>query len=482
MNIEKLIQDLGITRDNIKTDSRKVALGDIFVAVKGTAADGHEFISDALAKGAGHIFCENPPRGIAEDSGNKITVVNSAREILADMAGIVFGRPSDKLKIYGVTGTNGKTTTVFLLDHILNSLGKRSGLVSTVFIKSRGEKLDRASMTTPDALVLNKLLAEMADDGKKYAVVEISSHALDQSRVRGIGLEGAVFTNITPEHLDYHGNMDVYLRDKSKIFTGLKARGTAALNADDPKVTGLVRTMKFPRLVTFGIDNDADVKATNIELSAGGSRFDIKAKGKGKASLKTGLVGRYNVYNMIAAISVLLDGDAGLADLAAAAGSFASVPGRLDQVPSDAPFKVFVDYAHTPDALESVLNCLRPLTKGKLVCVFGCGGDRDRSKRPEMGRIACGICDRVIITSDNPRSEDPEKILGQIEKGVLNKNKYSIIKSRRDAIHEALKGASRDDVVLIAGKGHEDYQILGDRTIHFDDKEVAGEILRELGY
>ena len=479
---DMLLKTASITKENVKTDSREIKTGDIFVAIKGTVHDGHDYIREAFKKGAARVLCEAGPSGLSEEDRKKIVVVKDTREALGYIAGHVFGDPSNSLSIYGVTGTNGKTTTVFLMDSVLNSAAIESGLVSTVFTKTSGNVFSRSSMTTPDLMILNRLLSEMIASGKRAAVLEISSHALDQQRVRGIGLDSAVFTNITPEHLDYHKDMATYLKDKSRIFRNLKPAGTAVLNLDDPMVSGLRKTIDFPRLVTFAIEETADVRAENIRLSIDGAEFDLVAGKLGSARVRTGLIGKHNVYNILAATAALLNSGLSIEEIKEGLESAPPVPGRLDAVRTGAPFKVFVDYAHTPNALENVLRCLRPLTSGSLICVFGCGGDRDKTKRPAMGKIAAETCDRVILTSDNPRTEDAIEILSQIEKGVLDKNNYSIIKQREDAIRESLKAAGKGDIVVIAGKGHEDYQVIGKRTIHFDDKEVAVEILKELGY
>ncbi len=480
--MKELLDKEMFTRDNIKTDSRAVGEGDIFVAIKGTVDDGHDHIKEALDKKASFVICERVPAGVEVENRQKIILVEDAREELARAAKHVFGDPSGALTVYGVTGTNGKTTTVFLIDRILESNSVSSGIISTVFNRSRGDRLERAVMTTPDLLQVNRLLSEMVSDGKKAAVVEVSSHALSQKRVSGISLDSAVFTNITPEHLDYHGDMDSYLADKSLIFGNLKPGGSAVINADDPRVAGLIKTIDLRAVVTFGIREQADVRAEDTVLRDEGSEFTLAVEGGKKVSIKSALIGQHNVYNMLASAAAVLSQGTPMDAVREGLEKSGTVPGRLDAVRSDAPFKVFVDYAHTPDALENVLGCLRPLAAGRLVCVFGCGGDRDRTKRPEMGRIAASLCEEVILTSDNPRSEDPREILKEIEKGVSDKTNYSIIEERKNAIREALSSAGDGDIVIIAGKGHEDYQIIGREVLHFDDKETAGELLVDMGY
>ncbi|MFC1479890.1 UDP-N-acetylmuramoyl-L-alanyl-D-glutamate--2,6-diaminopimelate ligase [Candidatus Omnitrophota bacterium] len=480
--IDRLFDQERFDRDKTKTDSREVKPGDIFVAIRGAAHDGHDYVRDALKKGAQCVLCEHEVSGLEEEDRDKIMVFEDTRIALANIAKHIFADPSNSLSVYGVTGTNGKTTTVFLIDGILNNAARPAGLVSTVFTKVSGDVLERASITTPDSITLNRLLAEMVSSGKQAAAVEMSSHALDQKRVWGIELDSAVFTNITPEHLDYHGDMSRYLKDKSKIFQDLKPNGTGVLNRDDPMVISLAKTIDVPRLVTFGMGDNADISSRNVRLSIEGTEFDLVAGKLGSTHVCSRLIGKHNVYNILAAVAALSGSGLSLDEIGEGLERAQAVPGRLDAVCAQAPFKVFVDYAHTPDALKNVLLCLGSLATGKLICVFGCGGDRDRTKRPVMGKIATGICDRVILTSDNPRTEDPQEILRQIEKGVLKKNNYSIIERRGDPIREALTTAGEGDIVIIAGKGHEDYQITGDSRTHFEDKEAAGEVLRELGY
>ena len=471
-----------INKNNIKIDSREVASGDISIAIKGTVCDGHDYIKEVLKKGASRVICQMLPEDLSEDEKSKVTRVENTRVALGEIAKEAFGDPSAVLKVHGVTGTNGKTTTVFLIDSILEASGHSSGLVSTVFTKVEGDIVERSSMTTPDQLTLNRLLARMVSSGKEAASVEISSHALSQQRVWGIALDSAAFTNITPEHLDYHGDMETYFKDKSRIFDNLKEGGTAILNFDDPMVMSLRESIKASNVITFGRSKGADLRAEAINMSAAGTDIDIISDKFGNIKVKTELIGMHNVYNALAAAASLLGSGFTLEEIKKGLEKARRVPGRLERIESNAPFVTFVDYAHTPDALQNVLKCLRPMTKGRLVCVFGCGGDRDRTKRPVMGAIAGEICDSVILTSDNPRTEEASSILREIEKGMPNENNYSIISQRQEAIREALKAAGEGDIVLIAGKGHEDYQIIGKEKFHFDDKEVAQDVLRQLGY
>ena len=480
--LDRLISTGILNKGNIKTDSRQIRSGDVFVAIKGTVHDGHDHVIEALARGASFVLCDHELQGLSEADRGKILFVKDTREALGDVANRVYGDPSGELKIYGVTGTNGKTSTIFLIDGILNKMGRPSGLISTVFTKTADDSIVRSSMTTPDVLSLNRLLSEMIAGWKQAAAVEVSSHALDQKRIWGLKLDSAVFTNITPEHLDYHKDMVTYLSDKARIFEYLKPGGVGVLNEDDPMVIGLRDKIDLPRLVTFGLGEGSDFRADNIIMSAEGTEFDLVTRDIGTARVKTSFIGRHNVYNMLAAAAALVESGLIADDIAEGLGCAPQVPGRLEKIGSAAPFSTFVDYAHTPNALENVLGCLRSLAKDRLICVFGCGGDRDKTKRPVMGQIAADICDSVIITSDNPRTEDPMDIIRDIEKGVLNKSNYSIMLQRQDAVKEALEAAKDGDIVVIAGKGHEDYQIIGDRVTHFDDREVARGILKELGY
>jgi UDP-N-acetylmuramoyl-L-alanyl-D-glutamate--2,6-diaminopimelate ligase len=467
--------------ENLSDDSRRIRPGDVFVAVRGYSADGHDYVTASLEKGASLAVCEHEVPGIPSEYKEKIVIVKDTRQALADIVKEVFGDPSSEISVYGVTGTNGKSTTVFLVESVLVTAGSPCGMISTVYNKVKGSSLVRSSMTTPGIIEVNRMLREMVSDGKQAASVEISSHALHQNRVREVSLDAAVFTNITPEHLDYHGDMSSYLDAKTRIFDLLKPGGVAALNNDDPLVRGLLSSLRPKRLITFGTLAGSDVTCSNILCSPDGTECDLILPGGYKTRLASPLVGCHNVYNMLAAAAALYGTGMGPDKIKDGLEKARPVPGRLEAVVSNAPFRVFVDYAHTPDALGNVLGCLRPMTGGDLICVFGCGGDRDSSKRPVMGKIASKICDRLILTSDNPRTEDADKILAEIQKGVPAEGNYSIIKDRREAIFEALSSAGRGDIVVIAGKGHEDRQIIGDEAVHFDDREVAREILHGLG-
>lgn len=477
--VTEMIRTGELTRDNIRTDSRRVGPGDVFVALQGTVRDGHELVREAAERGAAAVIVR---KDVVVPGGCRKIKVESTRKTLGRIASRLYGDPSGRLNMTGVTGTNGKTTTVFLIDHVLKRAGRGCGFLSTVFIKAGNGRIEKASMTTPDVLTVNRFLEQMAESALSHGVVEVSSHALSQERIAGIGLDTAVFTNLSPEHLDYHGNMDDYFLEKKKIFSHLKPGGKAVLNADDERVAKLATELGPSRTVTFGTASGADIKAVNIVLEAGGSEFDLCLSGGVTARVRTPLTGLHNIYNILAAAAAVDREGIGVDTLSEAFGDFRNVPGRLEAVASTAPFRVFVDYAHTPDALRRVLESLRPLAAGKLICVFGCGGDRDRSKRPLMGRTACEMCDNVLITDDNPRTESPDGIVEDIKKGVSGNDNYSIIRDRAGAIRRAIEMAGPEDIVVIAGKGHENYQIAGDVVMDFSDIDVAAAILKDMGY
>ncbi|MFH1799158.1 MAG: UDP-N-acetylmuramoyl-L-alanyl-D-glutamate--2,6-diaminopimelate ligase [Candidatus Omnitrophota bacterium] len=482
MKNSDLFKKVPFLKENVKTDSRLVTQGDIFVAIKGPLQDGHKYIPEVFRKGAGYVLSEVQIPDLTKEQTKKLIIVKDTRKTLGRVAAYIFNNPSESLLVYGVTGTNGKTTTVFLIDKILNTAGLSAGFISTVFTKSKKDLLCPSSMTTPDVITLNSLLSEMVMDGKKAAVIEISSHALSQKRTYGIRLDSAVFTNISPEHLDYHKNMKAYLKDKSKIFQYLKPGGLAVINVDNPMCCELKKSIKAPNLVTFGINNKSDVSAKNIKMSKNKTEFILTLKQIGSIEIRSKLIGKHNVYNMLSAAAALITSGLDLKRIKDGLEASFGVPGRLEKISGNFPFRVFVDYAHTPNALENVLSALRPLTEKRLICVFGCGGNRDKTKREIMGQVASKMCDYAILTNDNPRFEDPRSILDQIEKGMSCKGHYSIIPERRGAIKEALRIARKNDVVVIAGKGHENYQIIKDETNPFSDKMTAEELLREMGY
>lgn len=458
----------------VTDDSRTAVPGSIFVAIEGHKKDGRDFVGEAVSNGATVIV--SGPGLIAPEGVVKVSV-SDVRAALAAMAKNFYGDPSAKLKVIGVTGTNGKTTITYLVEAIAKSAGAGAGVIGTINYRFNGD-IRPAENTTPGSLELERLLSDMVDSGVKYVAMEASSHALDQGRISGVRLDVGLFTNITSDHLDYHKTKDEYFKAKSRIFEHLKGGGIAVLNYDDKKVMSLRGTIRAKTL-TYGTEQASDIRAFNINLSPGGSSFDVSTP-SGTFPVKTHLIGMHNVSNCLAAIAAMHALGVDRKSIAAGIGSLAFIPGRLEPVECAQPFKVLVDYAHTEDALNNALSILKEMSVHKVWTVFGCGGDRDVSKRPLMGLSACKFSDRVIITSDNPRSEEPAEIIRGIETGIKGRFfNYEIVPDRREAIRKAIFSAAEGDIVLIAGKGHEDYQIVKDDVIHFDDREVAMEALSE---
>ncbi|MDD5428655.1 MAG: UDP-N-acetylmuramoyl-L-alanyl-D-glutamate--2,6-diaminopimelate ligase [Candidatus Omnitrophica bacterium] len=456
----------------ITCDSRSVRAGDMFIAFRGYAADGYEFIGQAVKNGAGVILSEkdfDAPAGLIKIK------VNDTRTALPMIAGNFYGRPSEKLKMIGVTGTNGKTTVTYIIESILKEAGEEPGVIGTISYRING-KATPAKNTTPGPIDLAAMFADMVKASARYAVMEVSSHALDQGRVNGIAFDTAIFTNITPEHLDYHKTLEEYFIAKKKIFAKLKKNGVAVINIDDPMAASLKKSIKN-KTITYGLGEGAGVTAKNIELSPDGSSFDVVMRGK-KIGVKTRLIGRHNVSNILAAAAACDAVGVDIRAIKAGAEAIHMVPGRLEPVICGQPFKVFVDFAHTEDALRKVLGILKDASGADIITVFGCGGDRDRAKRPLMGRAACELSRHVIITSDNPRFEEPGSIIDEIVGGVKGRfANYEIEADRFKAIGKALGLAKAGSMVVVAGKGHEDYQIVKDKVLPFDDREVVKKML-----
>jgi UDP-N-acetylmuramoyl-L-alanyl-D-glutamate--2,6-diaminopimelate ligase len=453
-------------------DSRRIGPGGLFVAVRGRLDDGNRYVEAALKRGAAAVASEAEPR-----PGTPWLQVPDARAALALASAAVLGEPARRLELVGVTGTNGKTTTAYLIDAALRASGFRSGLVGTVQYRI-GDRLSEAVRTTPESSDLQALLREMVDAGCSHAVLEVSSHSLALQRVLGCPFRVAVFTNLTRDHLDFHGDMDAYFAAKRTLFdTLLRADGHAVVNADDDRAGEIVRVSRG-RVWTYALQRPADLTADGVQLSLGGTRFLARTPA-GSFEVSTPLLGRFNVLNLLAGLGAALA--LGLPPEAALAGlsSLPGVPGRLERVEAGQDFAVIVDYAHTDDALKNLLETVRELEPRRVITVFGCGGDRDRSKRPLMGAVAARLSDVAIVTSDNPRSEPPDAIIDEIERGMNGGRKAERhrIVARRDAIAKALELAGPGDAVVIAGKGHEPYQVLRDRTIPFDDRQVARELL-----
>ena len=468
----QIIGPLDRVVESIAYDSRRVQRNGLFVALRGEKSDGHQFIEQAVEKGATVIVTERE----VQSPRATCVVVDNTRSALADLGAVFFQQPARRLKLAAVTGTNGKTTTTFLIKHILEKAGLRCGLLGTV----RYEIADRvlpAVRTTPESLDVYDLLSQMVNAGCKAAAMEVSSHALVQERVRGLEWDVAVFTNLTQDHLDFHGTMENYFEAKATLFTQLagqksKTKPAAVINIDDSYGAKLAdRIRKTTSVITYGVGAQADFRASNYHAEFAGTSYQLDARGKSYL-VRVPLIGRFNVANSMAALAAASSMGISLREAILSLGRSPQVPGRLEAVPAKRQFQVFVDYAHTPDALLNVLKTARELSPRKLIVVFGCGGDRDKQKRPLMGQVADQNADFSIITSDNPRKEDPDAIIAEAEKGFRS-NHYEKITDRAQAIARAIELAQPRDIVLIAGKGHEPYQEFADHTIPFDDIQIA---------
>ncbi|MBD2844401.1 UDP-N-acetylmuramoyl-L-alanyl-D-glutamate--2,6-diaminopimelate ligase [Paenibacillus sp. IB182496] len=468
----------------MQTDSRKVEEGDLFLCLPGHTQDGHAYAPEAARRGAAALVVERPLELALPQ-----LVVKDSRYAMAVLASHFFGHPSQRMRLIGVTGTNGKTTTTYLIERMLLDAGRAAGVIGTIETRYAGRRLPMSG-TTPEALELQRSLSDMAAEGTSYCVMEVSSHALEQGRVKGCRYRTAVFTNLTQDHLDYHHTMEQYAAAKGLLFARLgngeearpEAGSYAVLNADDPASATMAR-LTGAEVVTYGVDREADVRASEIRITAKGTSFRVRTF-RGEADIALRMVGKFNVYNALAALAAGLIEGIPLEALARSLAAVPGVPGRVETVDGGQPFGVVVDYAHTPDGLDNVLRAVRKLAQARVICVFGCGGDRDRTKRPLMGQIAARHADHVMVTSDNPRTEDPQRILDDIEAGLradgVEPERYSLIIDRRAAIQKAIELASPGDVVLIAGKGHETYQIVGKETHEFDDRKVAKEAIRSI--
>jgi len=470
--VHQVIGKLDRPVESIAYDSRRVQKNGLFVAMRGESRDGHEFIGQAIEKGASVIVAER------EEKHSRATclVVENARNALADLSATFYGLPAQRLKLAAVTGTNGKTTITFLIKHICEKAGLRCGLIGTVRYEI-GERVLPASRTTPESLDLQELLAQIVNAGCRAAAMEVSSHALAQDRTRGLEWNVAVFTNLTQDHLDFHGTMESYFESKLKLFTQLgqqqkNRKPVAVVNIDDRYGQQLLQRIgKKVAVITYGMGVRADFRASNYRVEFGGTSYQLDARGKSYL-VRVPLIGRFNVLNSVAALAAANALGVDLREAVLSLGKSSQVPGRLELVPAKRQFQVFVDYAHTPDALRNVLKTLRELGPNRLIVVFGCGGDRDRKKRPLMGEIADRHADYAILTSDNPRKEDPNSIITEIEKGFRSTH-YEKLVDRAEAIGRAIALVQPRDIVLIAGKGHENYQEFAAHTVPFDDIQVA---------
>ncbi|WP_286884352.1 UDP-N-acetylmuramoyl-L-alanyl-D-glutamate--2,6-diaminopimelate ligase [Aneurinibacillus sp. UBA3580] len=490
MQLDELLAPLALWRvvgdakteiTGIEIDSRKVQPGDLFICLPGFTVDGHDFAAKAVSQGAVAILAQ---RTVEVDA--PVIYVPDTRRAMAVLADRFFGQPTHQMKIIGVTGTNGKTTTTHLIERILDEAGHVTGIIGTIEMRLQGE-IREVKNTTPEALDLHRAFRWMKDNGAEYAAIEVSSHALDMGRVRGVRFTTGVFTNLTQDHLDYHKTMENYLQAKGLLFSQLgneydkERMKYAVLNADDPASEVFAR-MTPAQVITYGISSKADVRARNISITAKGTSFTLETFA-GSTDVTLRMIGNFNVYNVLAATAACLVEGIPLEQIVRTLEKVEGVRGRFERVDAGQDYTVIVDYAHTPDSLENVLKTIREFAEGKVYCIVGCGGDRDRTKRPIMASIAARYADVAVITSDNPRSEEPQAIIDEMVEGLIadgiSEERYFTRIDRREAIRETIHRAGPKDVVLIAGKGHETYQILKDKTIHFDDKEEAYQAILE---
>lgn len=456
---------------DISFDSRRTAKGDLFVAIAGFESDGHDFIESAVRSGAVAVICQRAP-----ECDIPYVLVENSRYALAVASKNYFGDPASRMRLAGVTGTNGKTTTTMLIKHIIEEcLGAKVGIIGTNQ-NMIGREVMPAERTTPESYELQKLLRNMADAGCEFVIMEVSSHSLTLDRVAGLRFEVGVFTNLTQDHLDFHATMDKYARAKSVLFSRCEK---GAVNLDDDYAQLMISAAQCPIFTYSSASNDANLVAKDIRLSPDEVRFCALTTGN-LERVRLGIPGMFSVYNALAAISagILLGIDSG--ECADSLKSATGVKGRAETVPTDGDYSIIIDYAHTPDALRNILTSMREAAPGRLVVLFGCGGDRDRLKRPLMGKIAAELSDFAIITSDNPRTEAPSAIIADILEGIeFSKTPYKVIEDRTEAIAYAVENAKPDDVIILAGKGHETYQIVGTEKHHMDEREIVAEILEK---
>jgi UDP-N-acetylmuramoyl-L-alanyl-D-glutamate--2,6-diaminopimelate ligase len=469
----------------ISCNSKEVLDDFIFVAIKGNREDGNTFINEAIERGARVVVTQsalfsrragklNPPNL----KNVFIVAVKDSRRALSRLAAQFYGNPALKLKVVGVTGTNGKTTITYLLEALLKEAGFSPSVIGTINYRFNKKTIPSRN-TTPGPVELESMLEQMVKGNIIYAITEVSSHALDQDRAYGIDFHSAIFTNLTQDHLDYHKTLENYFKTKAKLFTSMSPEAFVIINNDDRFGRRLKKLTKA-RIITYGIRNNAQVSAKDLKFSCLHTEFRAVTTEE-EINIKSKLIGRHNVYNILSAIAWGLGEGIDISIIKSAMEKFSLVPGRLERIDFKGDFSIFLDYAHTEDALKNILKTLRQISKKRIIVIFGCGGERDKTKRPKMGKAVSELSDYAIITNDNPRSEDPQKIINDIKKGI-NKNNYCVISDRFEAIKKAISLAKPEDVVLIAGKGHEEYQILKDRREHFSDKEAVRECLKSLNY
>jgi UDP-N-acetylmuramoyl-L-alanyl-D-glutamate--2,6-diaminopimelate ligase len=465
----------------IRIDSRSVESGDCFVAIKGTEFDGHNFIAQAISAGAKYIITQKP----VDINNAEIVLVDDTSQAAAILAQARNSNPSKQLINLAVTGTNGKTTVAFLVRSIINSANTKCGMIGTVHYDT-GLGITNAPLTTPDCITIADAQKQMVTSDLKYMIIEASSHALYQNRLAAIDFTAAAFTNLTGDHLDYHKTEQAYLDAKAILFENLSENSTAILNSQSPHSKQLAQRTKA-KVLYYGIDDDSDITAYIEKMDITGTIFNFKFRDQTE-NVKCKMPGEHNVSNCLAAAGLCIAVGFDLKTIANGLSNFDSVPGRLEKVDFEGNFTVLIDYAHTDDALKNVLSTLRPICKGRLIVVFGCGGDRDRTKRPRMAKVAEQLADIIIVTSDNPRTENPNNIINDITKGFVKpcdtqytiRNTNIVEPDRAKAIELSVNLARKDDIVLIAGKGHEDYQIIGKEKVHFSDKETVEKYLKKL--
>ncbi len=478
------------TGPRVHVDSRLVEPGDIFVAVPGTVCDGHDFIDQAVANGAKYIVCQKRISSIEHKASSiKIITVNDTTRAAALLAQASRGNPASRLTNLAVTGTNGKTTVAYLVRSCIQKASLKCGLIGTVIYDTCSSQTCQSTLTTPDCLSIAEMTQQMVKNGAKFMVIEASSHALSQGRLAGVNFKAAAFTNLTGDHLDYHKTKEDYLAAKTKLFQSLSSDATAVLNKQSPEAELIAQQIwRRPRILWYAVNEPADITAHIESMDINKTVFTLECTGQSSlvprlsSLVKTPLLGRHNVSNCLASAGLCLAAGFDLKTIAASLSDAQTVPGRLEKVEWGGDFSVIIDYAHTDDALKNVLSTLKPLCKGKLRVVFGCGGDRDRTKRPRMAKVAEQFADFVIVTSDNPRTERPEDITNEIVAGFENPNskRITVEPDRKKAIEMAIKAAGKKDIVLIAGKGHETYQIIRTKKFDFDDKKIAQRYLEDL--
>lgn len=469
----ELIQgDVDIDINKLNYDSRKITKSDVFICVKGYATDGHKYITKAIDNGAKVIVIQDE----IEIKNKNITVIRTSdtRKALAIMGANYYNNPSDKMKIIGITGTNGKTTTAFMIKEILEADNKKVGLIGTIANYIGNEKI-HTERTTPESLELQELFAEMVAKGVEYCVMEVSSHSLELDRVFGVKFDVGIFTNLTRDHLDFHKTFENYYKAKFKLFERSRIK---VVNIDDnygKQVITDLSKLKSENVFSFSVKENSTFKALDEEMGSRSIKFKVNLDKQEEFVLN--IPGEYNIYNALGAITTCFKAGIKIESIKEGIEK-AVVPGRCERVGAEynLPYEIIIDYAHTPDGLENILKTAKAFTKGRLISIFGCGGDRDKVKRPQMGKISTDIADITIITSDNPRSEEPMDIIKDIKAG-LEKENYIVIENRKEAIKKSISIAQSGDVIVIAGKGHETYQILKNETIHFDEREVVKEIL-----